>query len=62
MNGRYRRQSVIGRWGPVLFYAIAVLGWFAEGLVAGAGPRLALIAWTLPVPAIYLWRTRRRKT
>lgn len=59
MNNRYRRQSVIGRWGPVLFYAIVVLGWFAEGVVAGAGSRLWLVVWTLPGLALYLWRTRR---
>ncbi len=60
MKNLYRRQSLVGRWAPVLFYAIVVLGWFGEGVSAGAGPRLWLIVWTLPVPALYLWRTRRR--
>jgi hypothetical protein len=35
------------------------IGWFGEGMSSGAHDRLWLVVWTLPVPAIYLWRTRR---
>jgi hypothetical protein len=57
-----RRRSRIGRWGPLVLYAIIALGWFAEGLShAAARERLWLAWWTLPAPALYLWRTRRRR-
>jgi hypothetical protein len=42
-------------------YAVIVLGWFGEGVSSGAQDRLWLVVWALPVPAIYLWRTRRRR-
>jgi hypothetical protein len=54
-----RRRSAVGRWAPLLFYGLIVLGWFGEGLRAGAEDRLWLVVLTLPVPVIYLWRTRR---
>jgi hypothetical protein len=57
-----RRQSWIGRWAPIVLYAIIALGWFAEGLPhEAARDRLWLAWWTLPAPALYLWRTRRRR-
>jgi hypothetical protein len=59
MMGSERRQSMIGRWGPVAFYGLIVLGWLGEGMRAGADDRLWLAVLTLPVPALYLWRTRR---
>jgi hypothetical protein len=39
-------------------YAFTVLGWFGEGVSSGAQDRLWLVVWTLPIPAIYAWRTR----
>jgi hypothetical protein len=53
------RQSWLGRWAPMALYALIVLGWLGEGVSSGAQDRLWLVVWALPVPAIYLWRTRR---
>jgi hypothetical protein len=58
MNNLHHCHSRLGRWAPIVFYAIIVLGWFAEGVLVGAYTRLWLVVWTLPVPAVYLWRTR----
>jgi hypothetical protein len=55
---RCRRRTRLGRWAPIALYALIVLGWFGQGVESGAQDRLWLVAWTLPVPAIYLWRTR----
>ena len=57
-----RRQSWLGRWGPMALYTVIVLGWIGEGASSGAQDRLWLAFWTLPIPAIYLWRTRRSGT
>jgi hypothetical protein len=57
-----RRGSLIGRWAPLALYAVVALGWFAEGLGhEAARDRLWLVWWTLAAPALYLWRTRRRR-
>ena len=57
-----RRQSRVGRWFPLFLYAIAVLGWVAEGLSDEAVYEyLGLVVWTLPAPVLYEWRTRRRR-
>ena len=40
-------------------HGLIVLGWFGEGVQAGADERLWLAVLTLPVPVLYLWRTRR---
>jgi hypothetical protein len=62
MQSINRRQSRAGRWVPVGLYAIIVLGWVAEAVSDGAAAgHLRLAAWTLPAPALYLWRTRKRR-
>ena len=61
MQSRRSRQGLLGRWAPMALYALIVLGWFGEGMSSGAHDRLWLVVWTLPVPAIYLWRTRRSR-
>jgi hypothetical protein len=62
MDSVGRRRSRLGRWAPVVLYAVVVLGWLADSLShEAARERLWLVAWTLPAPALYLWRTRRRR-
>jgi hypothetical protein len=57
-----RRERLIGRWTPVLLYGLIVAGWLVQGLQAEAHDRLWLAILTLPAPALYVWRTRRRAT
>lgn len=59
MDSRQRRQTRVGRWGPLALYGLIVLTWFIDGVVAGAGERLWLGLWTVPAAALYLWRTGR---
>ena len=62
MDSSGRRASLAGRWTPILLYSIIVIGWFAEGAAhAAAAGRLWLVLWAVPAPALYLWRTRRRR-
>ena len=62
MRSVSRRQSWAGRWVPIVLYAIIVLGWLAEGLSDQAvGEHLGLVLWTVPAPALYLWRASRRR-
>lgn len=56
-----RRLSWLGRWGPMALYAVIVLGWIGEAVSSGAQERLWLVVWALPIPMIYLWRTRRSR-
>ncbi len=59
MHRPERRHSPIGRWGPVVLYLAIALGWFPDGISAGADGRLWLVILALPAPAIYVWRTGR---
>ena len=59
MTSPERRLSMTGRWAPMVFYGLIVLGWFGGGMRAAAYDRLWPIILTLPVPALYLSRTRR---
>ena len=62
MNSILRKESRLGRWAPVVLYALIVLGWLAEGLSHDAARQYTwLVVWTLPAPALYFWRTRRRE-
>jgi hypothetical protein len=59
MDGRGRRATSVGRWAPVLLYAIIVLGWLADAAAhPTAAEHLPLVLWTIPAPLLYLWRTR----
>jgi hypothetical protein len=40
-------------------YTVIVLGWIGEAVSSGTQERLWLVVWALPIPTIYLWRTRR---
>lgn len=53
-----RRETALGRWGPVIFYALIVATWFLDGLRAGVGDRLWLVVVALPAVVLYVWRTR----
>ncbi len=57
MHRPERRHTGIGRWGPVALYLAIALGWFVEGILAGAQDRLWLLILAMPAPAIYVWRT-----
>lgn len=59
MQSRRRRLSWLGRWGPMALYTVIVLGWIGEAVSSGTQERLWLVVWALPIPTIYLWRTRR---
>jgi hypothetical protein len=62
MESVRRRTGLPGRWLPILFYTIIVLGWFLDGAAeATARDRLWLVVWTIPAPLLFLWRTRRRQ-
>jgi hypothetical protein len=54
-----RRATPLGRWLPVCFYGLIVIPWFMNGVLAGAGDRLALVLLTLPALVAYLIRTAR---
>jgi hypothetical protein len=57
-----RRVGLLGRWTPIVLYAVIVLGWFADGASHTAAARLLwLVAWTIPAPVLFLWRTRRQR-
>jgi hypothetical protein len=62
MESIERRVGLLGRWSPIVLYAVIVLGWFAEGASHTAAARhLWLVAWTIPAPVLFLWRTRRQR-
>jgi hypothetical protein len=62
MESARRRKGFVGRWTPILLYAVIVLGWFAEAAShAVASEHHWLVALTLPAPLLFLWRTRRRR-
>lgn len=49
-----RRESVWGRWLPVVFYALNVMLWIVTGIVFEAGGLLSLTLLTLPALVLYL--------
>ena len=57
-----RRATLLGRWLPVCFYGLIVIPWFINGVLVGAGNRLALVLLALPALAAYLIRTARTKS
>jgi len=54
-----KRETPLGRWAPVIFYAMNWLLWLIMGLWAGAWALLWLAVLPLPVLGLYLWCTRR---
>ena len=62
MESVRRRTDLLGRWAPILLYAIVVLGSFADGAShAAAVEHVWLVAWTIPAPLLFVWRTRRQR-
>lgn len=53
-----RRESLWGRWVPVVFYGLNVALWFLTGIVFEARDLLYLTVLALPALALYVWRTR----
>lgn len=58
MNSVGKRQCAPGRWIPITFYGLIVLGWLGEGIAAQSFDLLWLVIWTFPAPALYIWRLR----
>jgi hypothetical protein len=54
----HKRETFIGRWMPVAFYAVNVILWLDTGIRAGVWELLWLAVVTLPAVGLYLWRTR----
>ena len=52
------RESLWGRWLPALFYALNIALWCLTAIVFEAWDLLYLALLTLPVLALYIWRTR----
>jgi hypothetical protein len=55
-----KRETPLGRWFPVTFYAVNLALWIATGIRAEAWDLLWLAVLALPVLGLYLWQTTRR--
>jgi len=49
-----KRESVWGRWLPVIFYALNVTLWVLTGIIYEAGNLLYLTILTLPALVLYI--------
>ena len=54
-----KRETPLGRWFPVTFYAVNLALWIATGIRVEAWDLLWLVVLALPVLGLYLWTTRR---
>jgi len=54
-----KRETPLGRWAPVMFYAVNWLLWLITGLGADACGLLWLAVLPLPALGLYLWHTRK---
>lgn len=52
------RESTLGRWLPVFFYALNVILWALTGIFYELWDLLYLVILTVPALALYIWRTR----
>jgi hypothetical protein len=55
-----KRETSLGRWLPITFYAVNLALWIATGIRAEAWDLLWLAVLALPVLGLYLWQTTRR--
>lgn len=53
-----KRESLWGRWTPVVFYSLNVALWFITGVMFEARDLLYLAVLTLPALGLFIWRTR----
>ena len=54
-----KRETPLGRWFPVILYAVNLALWIATGIRVEAWDLLWLAVLALPVLGLYLWTTRR---
>jgi hypothetical protein len=54
-----KRETPLGRWFPVTFYAVNFALWIATGIRVEAWDLLWLAVLALPVLGLYLWTTGR---
>jgi len=53
-----KRETPLGRWFPVAFYAVNLALWIATGIRVAAWDLLWLAVLALPVLGLYWWTTR----
>jgi hypothetical protein len=56
-----KRETPLGRWLPVILYAVNLALWIAIGIGVEAWDLLWLTVLALPVLGLYLWTTRRHR-
>ena len=54
-----KRETLLGRWFPVILYAVNLALWIAAGIGVEAWNLLWLAVLALPFLGLYLWTTRR---
>jgi hypothetical protein len=54
-----KRETLLGRWFPVILYAVNLALWIAAGIGVEAWNLLWLAVLALPLLGLYLWTTRR---
>jgi hypothetical protein len=54
-----KRETPLGRWFPVILYAVNLALWIAAGIGVEAWDLLWLVVLALPVLGLYLWTTWR---
>ena len=54
-----KRETALGRWFPVILYAVNLVLWIAAGTGVKAWDLLWLVVLALPVLGLYLWTTWR---
>ena len=56
-----KRNTAVGRWMPVILYAVNVGGALATAVAVGATDLLYLATFPLPAVILYLWRTAKEQ-
>jgi hypothetical protein len=54
-----KRETPLGRWFPVILYAVNLALWIAAGIGVRAWNLLWLVVLALPALGLYLWTTWR---
>ena len=54
-----KRETPLGRWFPVILYAVNLALWIAAGIRVEAWDLLWLVVLAFPVLGLYLWTTWR---